>query len=332
MTDQIRRDEPGYVAKYRARHRELVPGTSSRVGADDTDDAAPLYLRRYRTDRRVAAVGSEVRLGNAALAHGPAQLANDVYLVRHGEVDPVDAGLTEQGVHQAYTYGRQLGEQCRDGERVVIRHAGTDRTSQTADHIVRGLVEGSTRVGREIDLVEPAPMAEFANFRFVGPDGPDDLTEVFRRHYAPATERAATGGQPLWLLELDRFWQLQISGGDPIAAWLSLPFLHVEPSSMVVRRMWVGIGALGDAHPGARLVLVTHSGPMRAFAMAALGYDPSEPYNLEHVRARILRGRTDAIISYRNRYQEICVPNIAGLPVWNTVETWQPPEREEAPS
>ena len=52
----------------------------------------------------------------------------------------------------------------------------------------------------------------------------------------------------------------------------------------------------------------------------------------EHVRARILRGRADAIISYRNRYQEICVPNIADLPVWNTVETWQPPEREEAPS
>jgi hypothetical protein len=100
---------------------------------------------------------------------------------------------------------------------------------------------------------------------------------------------------------------------------------------MTVRRFWAGINKLGDQFPGARLIIATHSGCIRAFAVAALGYDAGEPYNTEHVRAKIFAGRKDAVISYRNRYQEICVPNIADLPVWNTHETWQPPQGGTAP-
>ena len=68
---------------------------------------------------------------------------------------------------------------------------------------------------------------------------------------------------------------------------------------------------------------------MRAFAVHALGYDPGEPYNLEHVRVKIMHDRKDALVSYRNRVQELCVPDIGSLPVWDTVETWQPPQRAE---
>jgi broad specificity phosphatase PhoE len=93
----------------------------------------------------------------------------------------------------------------------------------------------------------------------------------------------------------------------------------------VVRRFWAGINALADEFPGARLLVPTHSGCIRAFAVHALGYDPGEPYNLEHVRCKIMEGRKDAMVGYRNRVQELCVPNIDELPVWNTVETWQPP-------
>ena len=71
-------------------------------------------------------------------------------------------------------------------------------------------------------------------------------------------------------------------------------------------------------------MIATHSGCIRAFAVHALGYDPGEPYNTEHVRAKIFQGRKDALVTYRNRVQEICVPRIEDLPVWNTTETWTP--------
>ena len=57
---------------------------------------------------------------------------------------------------------------------------------------------------------------------------------------------------------------------------------------------------------------------MRAFAVAALGYDPGEPYNVEHVRVKIMEGG-DALVSYRNRVQELKVPAVDPLPTW-TIE------------
>jgi hypothetical protein len=49
MTDQIRIDEPGYVARYRAEQVR-------RAGAEDgdEDDALPLYLRHYRATPKSA--------------------------------------------------------------------------------------------------------------------------------------------------------------------------------------------------------------------------------------------------------------------------------------
>jgi hypothetical protein len=49
------------------------------------------------------------------------------------------------------------------------------------------------------------------------------------------------------------------------------------------------------------------------------------------VRVKIMEGRTDALVTYRNRVQELCVPSIDSLPVWNTVETWRPPAAPDAP-
>ena len=91
---------------------------------------------------------------------------------------------------------------------------------------------------------------------------------------------------------------------------------------MCVRRFWAGISALSVEYPGARLAIATHSGPIRAFAVSVLGYDPGEPYNAEHVRVKLFGA--DATVAYRNRVQEVEVPTIDRLPIWGIEDDWDP--------
>ena len=97
---------------------------------------------------------------------------------------------------------------------------------------------------------------------------------------------------------------------------------------MTVRRFWAGINRLSDEFPGARLAIATHSGCIRAFAVNALGYDPGEPYNIEHVRVKLLENDesttngSDAMVAYRNRVEQIKVPSIDQLPTWQVHDTW----------
>ena len=344
----IRIDAPMFLARYRERVAERA------LDGDDgdghvSDESLPLYLRQHRR-RRAEPLGATTPLWqraslpmqraltedsrNKEIAAPPEArrgLANDVFLIRHAETQgySTDSGLTPQGAWQAHTFGHTLAKRIRSGETVVLRHADTNRARETAEHIERGLRDGLVQFEKSITIHAPEAMDEFRNFQFVSPDGLKDVTAAFREYYAVREqyERMSTGDRPLWLVEMDRFWKLQVAGGDPIEQWLTTPMLHFEPPSMTVRRFWVGINRLASEFPGARLVIPTHSGCMRAFAVAALGYDPGEPYNVEHVRVKIMEGRTDALVSYRNRVQELCVPSIDTLPVWNTVETWQPAPR-----
>jgi broad specificity phosphatase PhoE len=343
----IRIEEPSYVARYRQREAD--------VADESTDDASiPLYLRQFRqrqaehqgapaTPTVVAdeplwkrsglavqrALSEDSRNKEIVPPEGAVPgLLNDVFLIRHGETQGylTDSGLTPQGAWQAHTYGHTLAKRIRSGETVVLRHADTNRARETAEHIERGLVDGLQQFEKQITIVPSEPMDEFRNFQFVAPDGLKDVTAAFREFYAKREEyeRMSTGDRPLWLVEIDRFWKVQLAGGEPIERWLSVPMMHFEPPTMVVRRFWAGINRLSAEHPGARLIIPTHSGCIRAFAVHALGYDPGEPYNLEHVRVKIMQGRADALVSYRNRVQELCVPDIASLPVWDTVESWKP--------
>ena len=344
-------------------------------GADGL--AAPLYLKRFR--RRAAAdaapadndegpLWSRAGLGvqqaltednrNKEISAPPAaarELLNDVYLIRHGETQgySTDSGLTPQGAWQAHTYGRTLAKRIKPRETVVFRHAATARAAETAHQIRRGLLDGLEQYEKDITVVDPEPADEFRNFGFVAPDGIKDVTAVFREYHAllEGHERTARGDRPLWLVEMDRFWRTQQGGGDPIQHWLTVPLLHFEPPSMAVRRFWAGILRLAGEYPGARLAISTHSGCIRAFAVAALGYDPGEPYNTEHVRVKLLGDRPgpgppgngqpgedrpghdgrladgpaglvgrDATVAYRNRVQEVKVPPVDRLPTWGVTD------------
>ena len=354
-----RYEAPMYLARYRDRQPD--PGANGHGSPADPsappDDGTPLYLKRFRERRtdRAPADGDKPLWQRADLsvqqaltednrnkeisapAEAHRQLTNDVYLIRHGETQgySTDSGLTPQGAWQAHSYGRTLARRIRSGETVVFRHAPTNRARETAEQIRRGLVDGLEQYEKDITIVEPEPMDEFRNFQFVSPDGLKDVTAAFREYHSllEQYERSARSDRPLWLVEMDRFWRTQQGGGDPIQHWLTIPLFHFEPPTMCVRRFWAGINSLADEFPGARLAVATHSGCIRAVAVSALGYDPGEPYNTEHVRIKLYapsagsdtghtRGGTDATVTYRNRVQEIKVPRIDQLPQWSVHDDW----------
>ena len=343
-TDAGRYDAPMYLARYRDRQN----GTE-QIQAEETDDQ-PLYLRRFRERTAEVATHDVPLWQRASLASQQAltednrnkeisapaafarSLRNDVFLIRHGETQgySTDSGLTPQGAWQAHTYGQTLARRIKSGETVVFRHAATNRATETAQQIHRGLVDGLAQYEKEITIVEPAVANEFRNFQFVAPDGLKDVTAAFRQYQSllEKYERSAARDRPQWIVEMDRFWRTQQGGGDPIQHWLTIPLLHFEPPAMCVRRFWSGINRLSAEFPGARLAIATHSGCIRAFAVSALGYDPGEPYNIEHVRVKLLadedqtvNGR-DATVAYRNRVQEIKVPQIDQLPTWTVDDKW----------
>ncbi len=336
-------EAPMYLARFRERSAPEMPRPS------DTDEGVPLYLKRFRHRGAPATplgepeaplwqradLGTQQALTEdsrnkeiAAPASSVRQLLNDVYLIRHGETQgySTDSGLTPQGAWQAHTYGRTLARRIKSDETIVFRHAATNRARETAEQIHRGLVDGLVQYEKDITIVEPEPADEFRNFQFAAPDGLKDVTAAFRQYSAllEGVERTAAGDRPLWLVEMDRFWRTQQGGGDPIQHWLTIPLMHFEPPSMTVRRFWSGIIRLSAEFPGARLAVATHSGCIRAFAVSALGYDPGEPYNTEHVRVKLLgdtdstTGGHDALVAYRNRVQEMKVPTVDRLPKWGT--------------
>ena len=337
-----RTDAPLYLARYLERQRR-------NTDEDTPDDpSVPLYLQRFRrrspppTPDSLPPLYQRADLGfqqalsednrNKEISAPPEArppIVNEIYLVRHGETQgySTESGLTPLGVWQAHTYGHTLAKRVKDGETIVVAHAPTSRAGQTAENLHRGLTDGLAMFEKDVKVHDPEPMVEFRNFQVATPDGLRDVTSAFRRYHAllEEFERMALGDRPMWLVEVDRFWRTQVGGGDPIQHWLTVPMMHFEPPAMCVRRFWLGLQRLAADHPGARLVVATHSGPIRAFAIWAFGYDPGEPYNTEHVRVKLMEGGSEALVTYRNRVQEVHVPEVASLPSWEPYDLdWEP--------
>ncbi len=339
-------DPPQYLSTYKAKQDQLGNG----IPRTDEDDASPLYLRHFRERQAEGSTATQSlpplheRVGHgmqqamsednrtkevSAPARAKKQVVADVYLIRHGETQgySTESGLTPLGTWQAHTYGHNVAKRVKSGETLIVRHADTNRAGETAQNLNRGLHDGLSMFEKDVKVGDPEPMEEFRNFGVATPDGIRDVTGAFRKYYTTLEEfeRTALGERPMWLVEIDRFWRTQQGGGDPIQHWLQIPMFHFEPPIMCVRRFWQGIHRLAEEFPGARMLVATHSGPIRAFAIAARGYDPGEPYNTEHVRVKLFEGGTEAMVGYRNRIQEINVPQITTLPTWQLDEQWSPP-------
>jgi len=342
-----RYEAPLYLARYLERR-------ASRQGAGDNgdnapeDDGVPLYLRRFRERRGTPSPPSTPEQFNPRLAEvarskeivaPPAArvpLRASVRLVRHGETQgySVDSGLTPMGGWQSHRRGFDLSKGVKDGDLVRLVCADTARARQTAEHMHRGLLDGLEQWGREAEIIGPEILPELINFRVSTPSGRRDVTAAFREYQSTMEgyERVALGDRPLWLVEIDRFWRTQLAGADPIHHWLTIPMLHFEPPISCVRRFWSAIIRLVDEAPPARsgrntvIVAATHSGPIRAFATWAHGYDPGEPYNLEEVVVSVKEGAKEALVAYRNRVTEVHVPPMDELPDWGAAQHTAVPE------
>ncbi len=334
-----RPDAPAYLQRY--FDREARGGKPHSTDADTDDDTTPLYLRRFR-DRRTGAnaleapvpqwEGHDLGYTNAQaqitkskeIVPGSAEDAGprtvtQIHIIRHGETQgySTESGLTPLGSWQVHRRGFDISKGVKNGEKVHIVCADTNRARQTSEGIRKGMLDGLTMWGREADVSDVSAMEEFRNFQVWTPEGLRDVTGAFRLYKKEMEkyERVGTGRRPAWLVEIDRFWKTQQGGADPITLWTQIPMLHFEPPSATVRRFWAGILRIREEHPGERIIVGTHSGPIRVFAISAFGYDPGEPYNTEEVIVRITDEGT-AFIAYRNRVQEVQVPTMTELPDW----------------
>jgi broad specificity phosphatase PhoE len=334
-----RTDAPMYLGRYQERQRRNASEAAGDGLAQPTEADTPLYLRRFRARSAdpeltgpVVWEGQPLPMTRAwaeitrtkelpANGHPLAPGAGaQVHLVRHGETQgySTESGLTPLGSWQSHRRGFDLSKSVHEGEQVRIVCADTNRARQTAEHMQRGLLDGLAQWRVDADVSDITPMPEFLNFQVSTPGGLRDVTAAFREYVEVLErhERMAHGDRPLWMVEVDRFWTTQQGGADPIHLWLTVPMLHFEPPASCVRRFWLGIRRVLVESPGAKVIVATHSGPIRAFATWAVGYDPGEPYNTEEVLVRLHRGGTEATVAYRNRVQEILVPDPALLPDW----------------
>jgi broad specificity phosphatase PhoE len=353
--DKDRYEPPAYLARYQERQARSRQRGEEPDAAPDASDDTPLYLRRFRArggpapavepsvvhlddatfTREYAATTREKEIVAPPERKAGEEFIAEIRIVRHGITQgySTDAGLTPMGGWQAHQRGHSLSKSLRDGQRVRIVCADTNRARQTAEQIYRGMLDGLEQWQHKADVSEPEPIPELRNFQVWTPDGMRDVTSAFRRYQATMEklERMAVGDRPRWLVEIDRFYRTQLGGADPIHMWLTIPLMYFEPPAICVRRFWRGFHRLiaeaeGErSEPGSRaagaaapqrIVATTHSGPIRAFATWAHGYDPGEPYNTEEVVVKVRRGGQTALVAYRNRVTEVNVPPPDEFPVW----------------
>ncbi len=334
-------DPPGYLQRYREREAQGGETPSAQMLDRKRAESTPLYLRRFR-DRKSGATaleervpiweGQDLGVTNAysqitrtkeIVPESPEQagaiLTTQVHVIRHGETQgySTESGLTPLGSWQVHRRGFDISKSIKNDDRIRIVCADTNRARQSAEGIRRGLLDGLTMWDRTAHISEITPMEEFRNFQVWTPEGLRDVTGAFRLYKKEMEkyERVALGDRPTWLVEMDRFWSTQAGGADPITLWTQIPMLSFEPPSATVRRFWAGIQRTMAEYPGERIIVSTHSGPIRVFAISAFGYDPGEPYNTEEVIVRMMSNNS-AFIAYRNRVQEVMVPNLDELPDW----------------
>jgi broad specificity phosphatase PhoE len=304
-------DEPDFVARARTRATNRALAELDQAGSPPGRTEA--FARSTSTPR-------ELQFPDSFRARMAA--SSDVRLIRHGQTQGYisDGGLTPLGRWQAHRKGQDLARSLKEGMTVRLPHAPTARAKETAVAVREGLLQALGRYGiGDVAVEDPVPTEAFDNFQ-VWCDGKEmDVTASFQlfANTLEEHERTSAGDRPGWMVEMHRFFNVEMAAGDPITYWLHQPMVYFEPPISVVRRHWEGIVAhLSEGPPDVRLYICAHSGPIRAVAAAAVGHDPGEPYNVEDVRIRVFEDLEHAIVTYRGRGVEIEIPTRV-TPSWH---------------
>ena len=221
----------------------------------------------------------------------------EIRLLRHGETSGYegDLGLSDRGREQARAAAARLAGEAHGS--LTLLYAPSVRARVTAEVLAADLAAAGVAVDG------PRAERDFANFTVAAGADVREQAEVFGE-YAKAGDTPAAQ-LPGWLADVARFRHVHVSGGDPVALWLTTPLLAFEPPSVSVRRYWRGIRAAPDGVT----VVAAHSGPMRALVAHAFGRDLGEPDNLEAVAIHLEGER--ARVDFRGHAATISMPEPA---------------------
>ena len=249
----------------------------------------------------------------------------EVLLIRHGETRGYhdDVGLTERGEAQAAAKGGELAAALPAGTRVRMPHAPTARGTATAVTL-RAALLAALAPGSDVVVGPLEPDHHFDSLQFLF-DGAARESSGVAAHRLRLRGDGGDGGDggglppPDWAAEYDRFDTDYGAGsalGGPIDRWMTATTRHFEPPQVTVYRAWAGIVALGGAveRPGTVALVSSHSALLRAVAAAALGHDPGEPANLEHVAVRVDPDAGRARVLFRDGAAEVGIPD--RVPPW----------------
>jgi len=221
----------------------------------------------------------------------------EIRLLRHGETSGYegDLGLSDRGRDQARAAAAALTTEAHGS--LTLLYATSVRARVTAEVLAEDLEAAGVTVDG------PRAERDFANFTVAAGADVREQAEVFGE-YAGAAD-TPLDELPGWLADIARFRHVHVSGGDPIALWLTTPLLGFEPPAVSVRRYWRGICAAAGA---ALTVVAAHSGPMRALVAHAFARDLGEPDNLEAVAIHLEGER--ARVDFRGQRAKISVPEL----------------------
>ncbi len=181
--------------------------------------------------------------------------------------------MLPEGRRAAFNAGSRLAHHTLDDNpsqrwellpAVPILYSPSARTRETAIEFARGL-EAGLRPQNTLRVGLPRPEPAIRNFQFIIDGQLIPPTDGMHPSLPASAE---------YQLYFRSFWAAK---EDPIAYWLNHPSEHAETPTAVATRLRAFFISLLDAKSGDWYVLITHSGPMRAFLREALGADPGEP-------------------------------------------------------
>jgi hypothetical protein len=159
-----------------------------------------------------------------------------------------------------------LAKHIPDGAQVRVLYGPTARTRETAEELVLGLVS-ILHLHEKTNVEITVPHAETAirNLEIIV-DGHAVLpTDAMHPSLPPSAEQNSF---------LQGFWQAE---EDRIGYWMTHPSESAESPAAVAARLGQCFQSLLASDRAEIFILVTHSGPMRAFLRQAFGQDPGEP-------------------------------------------------------